>query len=75
MTSDEEHLITIARQQLKGTVITYDAKRSANGNPVHYNKEGSPQNVGSDILVEVLLLSLFNFFVYTKQRFKWGPGL
>ena len=70
--SDEERLIAIARQQLKGTVITYDAEQSANGKPVHLNKEGSPAKRGLDILVEVLLLSRSSIFLYTRSNVSNG---
>ena len=70
--SDEEQLINKARQQLKGTVITYDAERSTNGNPVHYNKAGSPAKRGLDILVEVLLLSRCSIFLYTRSNVSNG---
>jgi hypothetical protein len=73
--SDEQRLIDFAKEQLKGTVISYDqAVRSDNGEAVHMfskNKEKEPgyfAKLGCDVLVEALLFSQCDYFVHMRSN-------
>lgn len=66
LATDEQEIIELAKAALKKPVITYTAKRSSNGYPIHYNPESTNKTqAGREVLIEVLLLSKTDFFIHT----------
>jgi hypothetical protein len=65
--TDEERLLNLAKQKLKGKVIYYDSHRSKNGFAIHYTKQNGAV-LGEEILIEAQLLSKCDFFLHTRSN-------
>jgi hypothetical protein len=67
--TDEESLLDLARTHLHGPVISYPAQRSASGIPVHLDKkQANRSQLGSDVLVECILLSRCTALVHSHSN-------
>ncbi len=66
--SDDESLLDLAKKKLRGALIYCNAHRSQDGAPVHTTKGGSERDaalLGKEVLVDALLLSKCDFFIYS----------
>lgn len=64
--TDEEEILQAAKVLLKKPVICFNARRSINGLPIHYDKEQpNKTQSGREVLIEALLLSRTDFFIHT----------
>ena len=65
--TDEQKMLNFLKKYLPGRVIYYNAMRSENSEPIHYNNS-NPARAGEDVLVEVLLLSECDFFIHGQSN-------
>ena len=63
--TDEERLLDYAKANLKGKVLSYDSIRSKDGTAIHSAPGRSAAQLGEEILIETLLLSKCDHFVYS----------
>ena len=63
--TDEERLLNLAKQRLNGKVIYYDAQRSQDGKPIHYNNKQQKALLGEEVIIEAYLLSHTDLFLHT----------
>jgi hypothetical protein len=65
--TDEEKFLTLAKQELKGAIIYYDARRSTVDVPLHLIEDANNNKAahGEEVLIEVLLLSKCDLFLHT----------
>ncbi len=65
--TDEDRLLKKAQSILNGKVISYEAYRSENGQPIHYgnNLRGARARLGEEVIIEAILLSRCDFFLHT----------
>jgi hypothetical protein len=63
--TDEESLLDYAKTNLKGKVLFCDSIRSKDGQPIHSASGRSAAQLGEEILIEALLLSKCDHFVYS----------
>jgi hypothetical protein len=68
--TDQEALLTKAKQLLSGPVISYHSYRSIDGRAIH--KKTRPYHskymLGEEVLIEVLLLARCNKFIHTRSN-------
>jgi hypothetical protein len=68
--TDEESLLTLAREKLNRPVIAYiDSYRSLDGQPIHKTKSAwNNAKKGEDVLIEAKLLSMCGMLVYSHSN-------
>lgn len=67
--TDDESMLTLAKQHLRDPVIHCNSHRSLDGSPLHKSKPGFEDTaiMGEEALIETILLSRCDYFVYTHS--------
>jgi hypothetical protein len=63
--TDEHRLLEEAKKKLNGKVISYNAVRSVDGSPIHYDARVSHPLRGEEVLIESQLLSKCDLIIHT----------
>jgi hypothetical protein len=64
--TDEEKLLKVAQEILNRPIVYCDSYRSSNGHPVH--KRPQKAQLGEEVLIETLLLSMCDWFVCSHSN-------